>query len=98
MSRECLAKMKSLTKYEEWLEEVLDGKPTEAEMWKLGYIENLLHRTTIPTSEQSDILESLNGLTDIDADEILKKIKENEVKSDPKDQYEQMRRNGMFNS
>jgi len=98
MSRECLAKMKLLTKYDEWLEEVLDGKPLEAEMWKLGYIENLLHRTTIPTSEQSDILESLNGLTDIDADEILKKIKENEVKSDPKDQYEQMRRNGMFSS
>ena len=82
----------------DWMDEVLDGKPLEAEMWKIGYIENLLHRTTIPTSEQSDILESLNGLTDIDADEILKKIKENEVKSDPKDQYEQMRRNGMFSS
>ena len=80
----------------DWMDEVLDGKPLEAEMWKIGYIENLLHRTTISTSEQSEILNSLDILTDIDADKIIKKIKENEVKSDPKDQYEEMRRNGMF--
>ena len=85
-----------MTKYEDWLEGVLDGKPLEAEMWKIGYIENLLHRTTISTREQAEIFESLSELTDIEADEILKKIKENEVKSDPKDQYEEMRRNGMF--
>ena len=82
----------------DWMDEVLDGKPLEAELWKIGYIENLLHRTTIPTSEQSEIFNSLNELTDVDADEILKKIKENEIKTDPKDQYEEMRRNGMFSS
>ena len=82
----------------DWMDEVLDGKPLEAEMWKLGYIENLLHRTTISSREQEDIFNSLNELTDIEADEILKKIKENEIKTDPKDQYEQMRRNGMFGS
>ena len=82
----------------DWLDEVLDGKPLEAEMWKIGYIENLLHRTTISSREQEDIFNSLNELTDIEADEILKKIKENEIKTDPKDQYEQMRRNGMFGS
>ena len=82
----------------DWMDEVLDGKPLEAEMWKIGYIENLLHRTTISSREQEDIFNSLNELTDIEADEILKKIKENEIKTDPKDQYEQMRRNGMFGS
>ena len=81
----------------DWMDEVLDGKPLEAEMWKIGYIENLLHRTTIISGEQADILESLNDLTDIEADEILKKIKENEVHSDPKHQYEAMRKSGMFN-
>ena len=80
----------------DWMDEVLDGKPLEAEMWKIGYIENLLHRTAISTSEQQEIMNSLDVLTDIDADEILKKIKEYEIKTDPKDQYEQMRRNGMF--
>tara|TARA_R110001599_G_scaffold47239_1_gene137291 strand:- start:26 stop:280 length:255 start_codon:yes stop_codon:yes gene_type:complete len=80
----------------DWMDEVLDGKPLEAEMWKLGYIENLLHRTAISTSEQQEIMNSLDILTDIDADKIIKKIKEYEIKTDPKDQYEEMRRNGMF--
>ena len=80
----------------DWIDEVLDGEPLEAEMWKLGYIENLLHRTAISTSEQQEIMNSLDILTDIDADEIIKKIKEYEIKTDPKDQYEEMRRNGMF--
>ena len=80
----------------DWMDEVLDGKPLEAEMWKIGYIENLLHRTAISTSEQQEILNSLDILTDIDADKIIKKIKEYEIKTDPKDQYEEMRRNGMF--
>ena len=79
------------------MDEVLDGKPLEAEMWKLGYIENLLHNTSILISEQEDIINSLNELSDIDADEIIKRIKENEIHSDPKNQYEQMRKNGMFN-
>jgi len=79
------------------MDEVLDGKPLEAEMWKLGYIENLLHRTSISLSEQDAIMSSLETLSDIEADEILKKIKENEIHSDPKHQYEAMRKNGMFN-
>ncbi len=81
----------------EWMDEVLDGKPLEAEMWKLNYIENLLHYTSITASEQQRIMSSLNEITDIEADEILKKIKENEIHSDPKHQYEAMRKNGMFN-
>ena len=78
------------------MDEVLDGKPLEAEMWKIGYIENLLHRTALSSDEQQRIYNSLYDLTDIDADEILKKIKEYEIKTDPKDQYEEMRKNGMF--
>jgi len=79
------------------MDEALDGKPLEAELWKLNYIENLLHYTSITESEQQRIMSSLNDLTDIEADEILSKIKENEIHSDPKHQYEAMRKNGMFN-
>lgn len=81
----------------DWMDEVLDGKPLKAEFWKLDYIENLLHRTSISVSEQETIMSSLDNLSDIDADEILRKIKENEIHSDPKHQYEAMRKNGMFN-
>ena len=79
------------------MDEVLDGKPLEAEMWKIGHIENLLHRTAINSNEQERIYNSLSELTDIDADKIIRYIKENEVYSDPKHQYEAMRKNGMFN-
>ena len=79
------------------MDEVLDGKPLEAEMWKLNYIESLLHYTSITTSEQQGIMSSLDEITDMEADEILKKIKENEIHLDPKHQYEAMRKNGMFN-
>jgi len=81
----------------DWMDEVLDGKPLEAEMWKIGYIENLVHRTSISTSEQNEILNSLIDMTDLEADKIIKYIKENEGPSDPKHQYEAMRKNGMFN-
>jgi len=81
----------------DWMDEVLDGKPLEAEMWKIGHIENLLHRTAINSNEQERIYNSLSELTDIDADKIIRYIKENEVYSDPKHQYEAMRKNGMFN-
>ena len=81
----------------DWMDEVLDGKPLEAEMWKVGYIENLLPHTSISSREQEQIFSNLSTLTDIEADELIPYLKENEIKRDPKDQYEEMRRNGMFN-
>ena len=81
----------------DWMDEVLDGKPLEAEMWKVGYIENLLPYTSISSREQEQIFSNLSTLTDIEADELIPYLKENEIKRDPKDQYEEMRRNGMFN-
>ena len=82
---------------EEWFEEIVNGKPKEAELWQLAYIESKLHHTSITLSEQSSILGLLNILSEEEADEIIKKIKENEVKNDTREQYEQMRKNGMFN-
>ena len=96
MSKECLVKMKSLTKYDEWLEGVLDGKPKEAELWQVGYIENLLPYTSLGIKEKEEIFNKLSTLTEIEAEELIPHLKENEIKTDPKDQYEQMRRNGMF--
>ena len=80
----------------DWMDEVLDGKPLEAEMWKIGYIENLLPYTSISSKEQETIFNNQSTLTDIEADELIPYLKANEIKRDPKDQYEQMRRNGMF--
>ena len=98
MSRECLAKMKLLTKYDEWFEGVVDGEPTEAEFWQIGYIDNLLPHTTLSEQEKTEIFNKLSTLTEIEAEELIPYLKENEIKTDPKDQYEQMRKNGAFDS
>ena len=79
------------------MDEVLDGKPLEAEFWKIGYIENLLPYTSITIREQQEIFNRLSTLTDIEADELIPYLKENEIHLDPKHQYEAMRKNGMFN-
>tara|TARA_R100000742_G_C4192818_1_gene24350 strand:+ start:41 stop:304 length:264 start_codon:yes stop_codon:yes gene_type:complete len=81
----------------DWMDEVLDGKPLEAEFWKIGYIENLLPYTSITIREQQEIFNRLSTLTDIEADELIPYLKENEIHLDPKHQYEAMRKNGMFN-
>tara|TARA_R100001443_G_scaffold23563_2_gene35737 strand:+ start:27392 stop:27643 length:252 start_codon:yes stop_codon:yes gene_type:complete len=81
----------------DWMDEVLDGKPLEAEWWKIGYIENLLPYTCIEQSEKDKIYKSLDSLTDVDADKIIPYLKENQQLIDPKDQYNKMVKDGMFN-
>ena len=82
--------------YNEWLNDVVNGKPKEAEDWQLNYIESIVQYTSIPEDEKTEILNNLNSYSEIEAEETLKYLKENEIKTDPKDQYEQMRKNGMF--
>ena len=80
----------------DWMDEVLNGQPTEAELWQIGYIENLLPYTSLGIKEKEEIFNKLSTLNEIEAEELIPHLKENEIKTDPKDQYEQMRRNGMF--
>jgi len=87
---------KTINEFYDWMDEVLDGIPKEAELWKIGYIENLLPYTGLNAKEKEKIFNNLSTLTDIEADELILYLKENEIKTDPKDQYEQMRKNGMF--
>ena len=96
MSKACLGKMKLLTKYNEWFDKVVNGEPAEAEFWQIGYIDNLLPYTTLSEQEKTEIFNKLSTLTEIEAEELIPYLKENEIKTDPKDQYEQMRKNGVF--
>ena len=85
------------SEYDEWFKDIVDGKPKEAEMWQLNYIENILPYTCVSSRKQEEICERLNTYSELEAEKIIKYLKENEIKRDPKDQYEQMRKNGMFN-
>jgi hypothetical protein len=105
MHKECIAKMRwhlrwknnKLTNYD-WIDEVLDGKPTEITYMQLATIDNLLPYTTLTTSMQEEIRDKLNDLTELEAEQIIKELKQNEITIDPKRQYEQMRKAGVFKS
>jgi hypothetical protein len=82
--------------YDEWFKDIVNGNPKEAEMWQLSYIESILNYTSISSQERETIYSELNYYSELEADNIIKYLKENEIKRDPKHQYEQMRKNGMF--
>jgi len=88
---------KTISEFYDWMDEVLNGKPLEAELWKIGYIENLLPYTYIEQSEKEKIYKSLDSLTDVEADDIIPYLKENQQLIDPKDQYNKMVKDGVFN-
>lgn len=84
---------------DDWIDEVVDGKPKQAEYWQIDYIDNLLPRTSLTLPYQEEILYKIyqKDFSQLEADEIIIYLKENEVYSDPRDQYKQMHKSGMFN-
>jgi len=86
--------MKSLTNGggDDWIDSVIDGEPDKANLWQIGIIEGL--QITSSYRWNGDI----ETLTYLEAEELINKLKENEIKTDPKDQYQEMFRNGMFDS
>lgn len=81
---------------DDWFDDLLSGEPCEITLFQMATIETRLHRTAIPLQEQKQILNNLSNYTELEAEEIILFILENQVYSDPKDQYKQMYRNGMF--
>ena len=75
---------------------LLDGQPSEITLFQMATIETRLHRSAIPIQEQQEILNNLQNYTEIEAEDVIVYILENQVYNDPKDQYKQMFRNGMF--
>jgi hypothetical protein len=81
----------------DWLEYVFNDEPTPITYRQLVIIESRIDRADISLSEKSEILNNLNNYTELEAEEIIKKILENEIKTDPKDQWKEMFKSGMFN-
>ena len=84
---------------DDWIDEVVDGKPKSAEYWQIDYIDNLLPRTTLTSEYQTEILNKIydKDFSVLEAEEIIFELKQNEVYSDPRDQYNKMFKSGMFN-
>ena len=83
---------------DDWFDEVVDGKPVDAEYWQIDFIDNLLPRTGLEMNEQAIILNKIfeKGFSKQEAEELIIYLKQSEIKTDPKDQYQEFVKNGMF--
>jgi len=76
----------------DWIDEILEDE--ECSGWQMGIIEGLLL-----TSSANYLYENinLNELTNNEANEIIRVLRENDNPRDPKHQLERMFKSGMFN-
>ena len=99
MLKECIVKMKWHLKWMsnyDWIDEALDGKPTPITNGQWLTIEGNIDLTSLTTRMKSDILNRLNDLTQIEAEEIITIINENRYEKDTQKQWVKMLRDGVF--
>ncbi len=80
----------------DWLDDILDGEPTGITDTQWLIIESNIHRTALPTHYVDDVMERLNDLTELEAEEIIKQINENKIETDTRKQWLKMLKDGVF--
>tara|TARA_R100000664_G_scaffold923_1_gene2604 strand:- start:2451 stop:2720 length:270 start_codon:yes stop_codon:yes gene_type:complete len=81
---------------EDWFDELLDGEPSGITDTQWLIIEGNIDSTSLSDSIKSSILNRLNDLTELEAEEIITLINENKYEKDPKKQWQEMFRRGVF--
>jgi hypothetical protein len=83
---------------DDWFDDVVDGKPIDAEYWQIDFIDSLLPRTALEINEQVVVSNKIfeKGFSKQEAEELIIYLKQSEVKTDPRDQYQEFVKNGMF--
>ena len=81
---------------DEWLDNILDGKPSGITDTQWLIIESNIQYTTLEESTKSDILSRINDLTELEAQEIITIINENRYEKDTRKQWEKMFKDGVF--
>mgnify|MGYP003132625442 FL=1 len=81
---------------EDWFDELLDGEPTPITDTQWLIIENNIDKTSLTTNMKSNILASINDLTQLEAEKIIKLINENKIETDTRKQWVKMLKDGVF--
>ena len=81
---------------EENFDDILDGEPTPITYRQLVIIESMIDRTSFSVEMKEDVLSNLNNYSEIEAEKIITQIFENEIKINPKDQWEEMFKRNVF--
>lgn len=80
----------------DWLDDILDGEPTGITDTQWLIIESNIHRTALPPHYVDDVMQRLNDLTELEAEEIIKQINENKIETDTRKQWLKMLKDGVF--
>ena len=81
---------------DDWIDNILDGEPTPITNGQWLFIESRIDQTSLTPGMKSDILGRINDLTELEAEEIITQIFENEVKTNPQDQWKEMCKRNVF--
>ena len=80
----------------DWIDDALDGKPSEITNSQWLTIEGNIDFTSLTTTMKSDILNRLNYLSEIEAEEIITILYNNRYEKDPQKQWLKMHKDGVF--
>tara|TARA_R100001530_G_scaffold134233_1_gene108719 strand:- start:52 stop:318 length:267 start_codon:yes stop_codon:yes gene_type:complete len=81
---------------EDWFDELLDGEPTPITDTQWLIIESNIYHTALPSEMIQNIMSTLNDMTELEAEEIIKLINENKIEKDTRKQWEKMLKDGVF--
>ena len=78
------------------IDELFDGKPSELTYSQWLTIEGNIDFTSLTTTMKADILNRLNDLSEVEAEEIITIIYNNRYEKDTQKQYNKMHKDGVF--
>ena len=81
---------------EEWLDNILDGEPSPITDTQWLIIESNIYHTALPSQMIQDVMSTLNDMTELEAEKIIKLINENKIEKDTRKQWEKMLKDGVF--
>ena len=80
----------------DWIDEALNGEPTPITDTQWLIIESNIYHTALPSEMIQDVMSTLNDMTELEAEKIIKLINENKIEKDTRKQWEKMLKDGVF--
>lgn len=81
---------------EDWFDELHNGEPTPITDTQWFIIESNIYYTCLPMVEIERIISSIDQMSELEAEEIIKLINENKIETDTRKQWEKMFKDGVF--
>ena len=81
---------------EDWFDELHNGEPSPITDTQWFIIESNIQHTCLPLNQVNNILNNIEELSELEAEEIIKLINENKIERDTRKQWEKMFKDGVF--